>query len=364
MARKIAIISDVHIGVRNSSQIFIDYQQRFFSEVFFPYLDKHNIRELWILGDLFDERKAINIRALHANRKMFLNPLVERNIQTTVIPGNHDVFFKGTNRISSLKELLGYFVEHVTILMEPIEVQYNNTTALWIPWINSENEEQVFKKIEQSKADILLGHLELADFEMNKGIEAKSGLDPRLFKKFKKVLSGHYHTKSTKGNIYYLGSQMQFTWNDCDDQKYFHVLDVDTQKLQAIKNPLDIYKKVVYTENVTKFTSKKDFHNKFVKVIVDGKTENFSSKNFETFIDKIEKSEPHSLKITDNTNYGEFSSADALLDESSEKEDAQEDTRHFMQSYIDNVIDTSLDKKKLQKLLFEIHTEAESLEID
>ena len=35
---KVAILNDTHCGVRNSSDIFLDYQARFYEETFFPYL--------------------------------------------------------------------------------------------------------------------------------------------------------------------------------------------------------------------------------------------------------------------------------------------------------------------------------------
>ena len=47
------------------------------------------------------------------------------------------------------------------------------------------------------------------------------------------VLSGHFHQKSEFANIRYLGSQMQFTWSDYGDNKYFHIFDTDTQEINT-----------------------------------------------------------------------------------------------------------------------------------
>ena len=43
---KIAILNDTHCGVRNSSDIFLNYQERFYSEVFFPYLLENDIKQI------------------------------------------------------------------------------------------------------------------------------------------------------------------------------------------------------------------------------------------------------------------------------------------------------------------------------
>jgi len=43
---KVAILNDTHCGVRNSSDIFLNYQRRFYEEVFFPYLKEHDIKQI------------------------------------------------------------------------------------------------------------------------------------------------------------------------------------------------------------------------------------------------------------------------------------------------------------------------------
>jgi predicted phosphodiesterase len=60
---KIAIINDTHCGMRNSSDIFIEYQDTFYTKVFFPYLKENNIKQIIHLGDYFDHRKYINMKA-------------------------------------------------------------------------------------------------------------------------------------------------------------------------------------------------------------------------------------------------------------------------------------------------------------
>ena len=93
----VAILNDTHAGVRNSSDIFIEYQARFYEEVFFPYLLENNIKNILHLGDYFEHRKYVNFKALNQNRRVFLDKLREYNIHMDIIPGNHDVYYKNTN---------------------------------------------------------------------------------------------------------------------------------------------------------------------------------------------------------------------------------------------------------------------------
>ena len=234
---KIAILNDTHCDVRNSSDIFLENQTRFYTDTFFPYCIENEITQVIHLGDYYDNRKQISLKALNHNRKIFLNPLVENGMRMDIIPGNHDVYYKNTNELCSLKELLGHFMNNIHIVMEPTVYEYGGLKLGLVPWINNENYLSTVDWLQNTKADILGAHLELSGFEMMRGVKSTVGMDASLFKRFEMVLSGHFHTKSQKDNIYYLGNQMELTWADSGDPKYFHVLDTETRELTPIKNP-------------------------------------------------------------------------------------------------------------------------------
>ena len=84
---KIAVLNDTHCGVRNSSDIFLNYQDRFYNEVFFPYLKEHGITQILHLGDYYDHRKYVNFKALNQNRKSFLERMRDDGISMDIIPG-------------------------------------------------------------------------------------------------------------------------------------------------------------------------------------------------------------------------------------------------------------------------------------
>ena len=66
------------------------------------------------------------------------------------------------------------------------------------------------------------------------------------FKRFEKVISGHFHKKSDDGHIYYLGTQYEIMWSDYN--KDFHIFDTETRELERIENPLKIFKKFMYDD--------------------------------------------------------------------------------------------------------------------
>jgi len=351
---KIAVISDTHCGIRNSSEIFMEYQSRFYTDVFFPYLKEHNIKKILHLGDYYENRTSINFKALHHNRRIFLDKLRDNSIHMDIIPGNHDCYFKNTNRLNALKELLGHYMSEVRIIEEPEVVDYDGCKVALIPWINSENEKRVKDFISTCKADICGAHLELSGFEMQMGIPCTDGMDASLFSKFDMVLSGHFHTKSQNNNIHYLGSQMEFFWSDCNDKKYFHVFDTDTRELTAIENPITIFEKILYDDTTSKQALTKVSHldNKFVKVIVINKSK---PAEFEKFIDRINSKKIYGLQIAEN--FQDF--AGAQVDD---ENISIESTDKLLYTYID-AVDTDLDKDRIKNKVHELMIEAQSLEI-
>ena len=90
---KIALLNDTHFGCRNDSPAFIEYQNKFYDEVFFPYLIENNIKTLVHLGDVVDRRKFINHNTAHNFRVKFWDRLDDLDIDTHIIIGNHDTYY-------------------------------------------------------------------------------------------------------------------------------------------------------------------------------------------------------------------------------------------------------------------------------
>ena len=187
-----------------------------------------------------------------------------------------------------------------------------------------------------------------------KGIKCEHGLSRDLFKRFEKVMSGHFHTKSEQDNITYLGSQMEFFWNDAHDKKYFHILDTDTRQLTAVRNPHTLFHRIVYDDTKHDYLHYPldDVEGKFVKVVVINKSDTFT---FERFIDRIQNRNILELKIAENFN--EFVGS-AVDDESV----LVDDTPTLLNSYIANV-DTELDKDRIKLEMSNVMIEAQSLEV-
>ena len=137
----------------------------------------------------------------------------------------------------------------VKIYTKTTQVEFDGLDMLFIPWICDDNREDTIFQIDNSTSQIAMGHLEVKGFEMHKGVMNEHGLESNQFRRFEKVLSGHFHKKSDDGHIFYLGTQYQIMWSDYNCPKGFHTFDTDTRELDRIENPMPIFKKLFLLKN-------------------------------------------------------------------------------------------------------------------
>jgi len=277
-----------------------------------------------------------------------------------IIPGNHDVFYKNTNDLCTLNETLQHYTDIVTLHNKPSVVNYGGLNVALLPWINAENDEESLEFVNTIDAPFLGAHLELQGFEMMKGVPVAShGMSAQLFSRFEMVMSGHYHTKSTRGNIHYLGTAFEQTWADCNDPKYFHVIDTENRELLQIRNPITIYNKLKYDDSkagsdIDKELDKYDFScvkGSFIKIIVRTKKDPYL---FDKYYDRIMSHDPFDVKIIEN--FDEY-----LPDNVDDFSLEVSDTLTLLNDYVDGV-DTTLDKDRLKGRMHELYLEAQNSE--
>ena len=345
---KIALLNDTHFGVRNDSPAFMKYQNRFYDEVFFPYLKEHNIGTLVHLGDVVDRRKFINHNTAHNFKKKFWDRLDNEVIDTHIIIGNHDTYFKNTNEVNALQNL--DISKNAKIYTNATTLEFDNLPILFIPWICDDNYEDSIYQIDNTRATIAMGHLEVKGFEMHAGHINEHGLEKEQFTKFEKVISGHFHKKSDDGRIYYLGSQYQMTWSDYGETKGFHIFDTETREITKIDNPLSMFEKIYYNDKQTDYTTVdiSQYNNKHIKLFVSNKT---NDDMYNMFIDNLfNKINIHELNIVEDNSDMNASVRDDILEQG-------EDTLTYLGNYIDQV-ETDVDKQKLKEFAKELYVEA------
>ena len=349
---KIAIITDTHFGARSDSQAFSDFFYRFWTGTFFPYLKEHNIKTIIHSGDLMDRRKYVNYDTLSRIRKEFLQPMIDEEIQMHCIVGNHDTYYKNTSATNSIEQLFDIdgipdndtFHTPVIGYSKPKNLKLPDGYRLdLIPWINDDNEEEILDFIKKSKNQVAFGHFDLSGFEMMKGIKSVyHSRSPDFLNKYDTVYSGHFHTKSDNGHVYYLGNTYEITWADYNDPRGFHIFDTETLECEFVLNPNVMHAKIIYDDREIDTDL---YENQIVKVIVDKKDDielfNRVCEDLEKKCEDVSIIEDHGLLSQSQV---EFETVDTIT---------------TLERYVDNL---SIDNgKEVKKILHEIYVEALSI---
>jgi DNA repair exonuclease SbcCD nuclease subunit len=345
---KVAVITDTHFGARGDNKAFSDYFYKFWTNTFFPYLIENDIKTIIHCGDLMDRRKYVNFDTLNNMRNKFIKPMMDNDITMHTIVGNHDTYYKNTVDVNSVEQL---FDINGT---SPI-VAYSEAKTLelpdgykvdMIPWINTDNEETIMEFIKNSKSSIAWGHFDLQGFEMMKGVSSMyHSRSTDFLKNYETVYSGHFHTKSDNGHIFYLGNTYEINWSDFNDNRGFHIFDTETLDCIQIVNPYKLHAKVYYDENEKETQLDEDYDGQIVKLIVTTKTD------FAHFNLLVEKMERESETLTIVEDHGLLTTEQVEFD--------TEDTITTLNKYVEGMnIDN---EEEVKRILNEIYVEAIAL---
>lgn len=347
---EIALITDTHISFKKSNLNFHNYFEKFYSNIFFPEIEKRNIKTVIHLGDAFDNRKGIDYWGLEWAQRVVYDKFKSLGVTVYQICGNHDASMRSTNKYNAIATLLRDY-ENVIPIIDPVEYTIDNVNTLFVPWICKDNEVNTFKIIENTSAKLLFGHLELSGFTLFPGQVNTHGISSEKFKNFDRVFSGHYHTRSSDGKIFYLGNPYQMFWSDVDDERGFHIFDNSNYELEFIKNPYTIYEKLYYDDTPIEDINLSKLSEKYIKLLVKNKS---NENSYHNFVTKITESNIIDLKIIENL---EVNDSRVNIEEFE-----IEDTLSILDKYIDNS-EFNLDKNIIKNILRQTYKEALEMEV-
>lgn len=335
----------------------------YFRTSFFPEVISRGIDTIIHCGDVFDRRKYVNFLTMKKFQHDFFEQLVENDLHMLVIPGNHDCPLTNMTTTNSLNILLRGYDDNVTIFNHPTEVEIDGSTFLFSPWISLENSESSVEAIEASKARFVVGHYEINGFEVRTGSIMDHGMEMSLFSKFELVMSGHFHKRSTIGNITYVGTPYQLNWGDHGMVKGFHILDTETGELEFVPSPKDLFTTISYNDTVGDESSMisiietMDVRDQFVRIYVYAKTNPYL---LDLLVDRLESRGAISVQvISRDQNYGQFEDNEEHLIEALNGPQ-QETTEQFITRYIEqmDLSSTAIDKTSLINLLLSLYHQA------
>lgn len=338
---KIAILGDLHIGVKNASKHHHVYMEEVLND-FFAYIEANKIKHVCQLGDIFDDRKFLHLWAWDFFDRVIQPNITRLGLTWYQIVGNHDSHYKESLEINTPRLRLSKS-KNVIVVDAPMEVNFGEDKFLLVPWINKSNESEILNLLETTEAKYVCGHFEFNGFDLYRGQPAKSGIEHSNFGKFDRIYSGHYHTFSTKDNVVYAGTPYELTWQDCEDAKFFLVHQGN--KYDKIPTKKTRYTKIKYDGSMEIDLQLYSIVNSFVRVIVNVRPDKLA---FNKFIHDIEQLQPYELKIQE-TFVEELSEEASTVD--------IKDTRDVIIEYLNNS-DVELDKEIILAIFDDLYNQA------
>lgn len=353
---KVALLCDSHAGIRNDNPAFHTYQKKCF-DWFFDTIDSKSIKNVIHLGDIYDRRRYVSILTANRLRVDFLDRLEERGIQTHILQGNHDQYYKEDHGVNALDELVNGRYTNIKTYNVPTLIDIDGIPIQLLPWITRTNELESIQAIENPKAKYMMGHLQIHGAKMHKHMIADHGLDNVHFKNYDKVFSGHFHHRSVIGNVHYLGAFGEYTWNDYNDPRGFGIFDPATGQVEYMDNPHKMFRAIVYDDikvpNIIEEIQKKDFGDYkdcYVKLVITNKSNPWA---FDLLFDSLFKAEPLDIEILEDS---------SLLQDTTDLEmDTVESTPEILQKYV-NGLTLPVDNDKMSSFMLDIYHEALTVE--
>jgi len=272
-AKRVWFITDTHLGIKNSSNEWIEIMREYFFEWFFPMIEKEYQEGdvLMHLGDWHDSRQSVNLKVLNLSMEIAEKMSSIFNDGIYVILGNHDIWGKYTNDINSLKPIK--WIPNFTIFEEPETLILGDRKFCMMPWRKDTDTER--ETLDSFGAhDYLCCHTDITGLKFNKYVKIDKGTNLEELNKFTRVYSGHIHYSQKTNNVIMLGSPYELTRSDMDNPKFILRLDLETGEETAFRNNFSpTFNKHLFTDILESTPDELEvkFKNNFVDVMIDPK---------------------------------------------------------------------------------------------
>lgn len=285
--KRVWILGDLHFGVRSNSLEWLQIQKDFFENEFIPTLEKeYKPGDVLVqVGDTFDNRQSINIKVLNYAINLFER--LGKILPTHIICGNHDIWAKKTNDITSIDSLK--WIPNVQVYTKPIEYKWFDKKILLMPW-RRDSAHEAETLVDFPSSEIVFCHSEVKGIYLNSKVKNQHGNESNIYDKYKRVYSGHIHYRQEKNKLLMVGVPYQLTRSDMNNSKGFDLVDLETMEETFYENHsspkfLRYNIKMLYDMNLGAF--KEQIKNNFVDLYVP--SDIASNASLSNLINKVQK---------------------------------------------------------------------------
>ena len=351
--KRVWILGDLHFGVRANSMEWLEIQKDFFENLFIPTLKEH-VQPGDVLvqvGDTFDNRQSINIKVL--NYAVDLFERLGEILPTHIICGNHDIWAKKSNEITSIDSLK--WIPNIQIYKEPELLKWNNRNVLMMPWRKDANHEaETLADFPQT--DIVFCHSEVKGIYLNAKVKNEHGTDSNIYDKYTRVYSGHIHFRQERGKLLMVGTPYQLTRSDANNAKGFDIVDLENMEESFYENhisPKFLKYNITQLFDITLGTFKSQIENNFVDLFVPSQIATTNALSL--LINKIQ----HISRKLEPNIYQEENYIDKDFYDIDEIEEMYKNYNilNLCDMYVDSIADDEEMKQKLKTKLKQLYTQ-------
>jgi len=232
---KILITADIHNGIPGKLDDTL-WAMKIMSD----YAEKHDIKKVLVLGDLFHDRVNLNIE-VYSRVYDLMEQAKEKQQEWICFPGNHDMYLKNSWDVNSVHPL-----RHVMKVIENTDIikLYEQRFHI-LPFVHREQEYmEILSELNQAATedDIMLTHIGVSGATMNICFLIQNWNTVNFSQtKYKRIYTGHFHCHQQVGEkLWYPGSPIPFRFDEGEADHGFIIYDTEENEHQFIKT-FDIY---------------------------------------------------------------------------------------------------------------------------
>ena len=262
---RIAIVSDIHWGKSRDSATMTKISEDFFEHLFGMMMDR-DIKNLFFLGDWFDNRNTISVKTSWHSFKAF-SRLLECGVKVYMVVGNHDSFLKESVEVNSLVQFGRD--PNVFVVSEPTTVVFPSATGALFPWGTFDPQ-----RVSDSKRDVLFGHFDFQGAQLVGSVNESGIAVEDILKLSPLVFSGHFHIRREyiykNGKIVSVGCPFELDWGDYANEKAVVFFDASMMSYESVPNDFSPrHRKIFWSKVLNRTDDLKGVKGNFVKLIVD-----------------------------------------------------------------------------------------------
>jgi DNA repair exonuclease SbcCD nuclease subunit len=267
---EVMIFTDFHWGKGKNSEVKIKQNEKFIDWMIKQAM-LDGIRFVIFMGDWFESRNTISVKTYNHSYDA-LRKLSDAGLAVYMIIGNHDIYFRETNTVNSLRPYSE--IPNINIIENAESIEFiNGLQAGLVPWDTFS-----YDTMKDCNWEVMFGHFEFIGAKHNAvgNDVSKHGFNGNEMTQVAPlVFSGHYHARREYdfkyGKVVCIGCPLQLDWGDYNDSKGVYIFNATTKTYKFIENKVNATHHKVFWSKV-KNKDQSDLVNvegNYISLIVD-----------------------------------------------------------------------------------------------